>query len=131
VSAALIDVTKGSLNESLAHPQDFFCPIISFSAHSFILVHNHPAGAASPSEADLRLTRRVIEAARILQIQFLDHVIIGTGRLNSAAIARIARSATWRSFWTSGNIWVTKRSPPRGLRAKSEASPIHHRDIVL
>jgi DNA repair protein RadC len=73
----MIDVTKGGLNESLAHPRDIFRPVISFSAHSFILVHNHPSGDASPSEADLRLTRRISEAARILQIQLLDHVIIG------------------------------------------------------
>jgi DNA repair protein RadC len=73
----MIDVTKGGLNESLAHCRDIFRPVISFSAHSFILVHNHPSGDASPSEADLRLNRRICEAARILQIQFLDHVIIG------------------------------------------------------
>ena len=73
----MIDVSKGGLNESLAHPRDIFRPVISFSAHSFILVHNHPSGDASPSEADLRLTRRISEAARILQIQLLDHVIIG------------------------------------------------------
>jgi DNA repair protein RadC len=73
----MIDVTKGGLNESLAHCRDIFRPVISFSAHSFILVHNHPSGVASPSEADLRLTRRLNEAARILQIQMLDHVIIG------------------------------------------------------
>ena len=40
-------------------------------------VHNHPSGNPSPSEADLRLTRRLSEAPRILQIQMLDHVIIG------------------------------------------------------
>ena len=73
----MIDVSKGSLNESLAHPRDVFRPVISFSAYSFILVHNHPSGDASPSQADLRLTRRIGEGARILQIQFLDHVIIG------------------------------------------------------
>jgi DNA repair protein RadC len=73
----MIDVTKGSLNESLAYPRDIFRPVISHSAYSFILVHNHPSGDPSPSEADLRLTRRLSEAARILQIQMLDHVIIG------------------------------------------------------
>ncbi len=73
----MIDVTKGSLNESLAYPRDIFRPVIAHSAYSFILVHNHPSGDPSPSEADLRLTRRLSEAARILQIQMLDHVIIG------------------------------------------------------
>jgi DNA repair protein RadC len=73
----MIDITKGGLNESLAHPRDIFRPVLSHSAYSFILVHNHPSGDPNPSEADLRLTRRINEAARILQIQFLDHVIVG------------------------------------------------------
>ena len=73
----MIDVTKGGLNESLAYPRDIFRPVIVHSAYSFILAHNHPSGDPSPSEADLRLTRRLSEAARILQIQMLDHVIIG------------------------------------------------------
>jgi len=49
----------------------------SSEAYSFIMVHNHPSGDPSPSEADMRLTRRILEASRILQIQLLDHVIIG------------------------------------------------------
>jgi DNA repair protein RadC len=43
----------------------------------FVLVHNHPSGVASPSEADLQLTKRLVSAAGILQINFLDHVIVG------------------------------------------------------
>jgi DNA repair protein RadC len=62
-----------------------FKPAIVHSAYTFAVVHNHPLGYAvcgvtgdpNPSEADTRLTRRISEAARILQIQFLDHVIIG------------------------------------------------------
>jgi DNA repair protein RadC len=60
---SLVDVTKGTVNEA--------------PAHSFVLVHNHPSGEPNPSEADVRLTRRISEAAKILQIQLLDHVIIG------------------------------------------------------
>ena len=71
-------VSQGSVNESLAHPREVFKPVITHSAYSFILVHNHPSGDPSPSEADLRLTRRLLEGSRILQLQFLDHVIIGT-----------------------------------------------------
>ena len=73
----LVDVTKGTVNEAPAHPREIFFPVIAHTAHSFILVHNHPSGYADPSEADLRLTRRISEAARILQIQLIDHVIIG------------------------------------------------------
>ena len=74
---SMVDVTKGTVNESLAHPREIFFPVISARAYSFVLVHNHPSGDPSPSEADLRLTRRLSEAARILQIQLLDHVVIG------------------------------------------------------
>ena len=70
-------VSQGSVNESLAHPREVFKPAIVLSAYSFIMVHNHPSGDPSPSEADMRLTRRILEASRILQLQLLDHVIIG------------------------------------------------------
>jgi DNA repair protein RadC len=70
-------ISVGSLNESLAHPREVFKPAIVLSAYSFIMVHNHPSGDPSPSEADVRLTRRILEGSRILQLPLLDHVIIG------------------------------------------------------
>lgn len=73
------EISRGSLNESVAHPREIFQPALTFSAYAFILVHNHPSGDPTPSEADRRLTVRLNEAARLLQIQMLDHVIIGTG----------------------------------------------------
>lgn len=71
-------VSLGSLNESIAHPREVFRPAILYSAFAVIAVHNHPSGDPSPSEADHRLTRRLAEAAQLLQIQLLDHVIIGS-----------------------------------------------------
>lgn len=71
------DISAGTVNESLAHPREIFAPVIRRSAYAMVLVHNHPSGDPSPSEADLRLTRRLSEAAGILQIRFLDHVIVG------------------------------------------------------
>jgi DNA repair protein RadC len=58
--------------------------VLTASAFAFILVHNHPSGDPTPSEADRRLTTRLSEAARLLQVQLLDHVILGSpdnGRL--------------------------------------------------
>jgi DNA repair protein RadC len=72
-----IEITKGTVNESLAHPREIFRPVIALSAYGFVLVHNHPSGDSSPSDADFRLTRRLGEGARILQINMLDHVIVG------------------------------------------------------
>jgi DNA repair protein RadC len=70
-------VSQGSVNETLAHPREIFKPAIVLSAYSFIMVHNHPSGDPSPSEADMRLTRRILEGSRILQLHLVDHVIIG------------------------------------------------------
>ena len=72
-----VEITKGSINESLAYPRDIFRPVIGQSAFAFVLVHNHPSGHPAPSEADIRLTRILAEGARILQINMLDHVIVG------------------------------------------------------
>src|SRR6202022_238591 len=75
---AISEVSKGTLNESLAHPREIFKPAISHSAFAFVLVHNHPSGDPAPSDVDLRLTRRVAECARMLQIQLLDHLVVGS-----------------------------------------------------
>ena len=70
---AISEISKGTLNESLAHPREIFKPAISHSACAFVLVHNHPSGDRRQVRLILRLTRRVAECARMLQIQFLDH----------------------------------------------------------
>ena len=72
-----VDIARGTVNESLAGPREIFRPAIIHSAYAFVMVHNHPSGNTSPSEADLQLTKRVAAAAQILQIHFLDHVIVG------------------------------------------------------
>jgi DNA repair protein RadC len=71
------EVSLGSVNESIAHPRDVFRPALIYSAYAVIVVHNHPSGDPSPSQADHTLTRRLREAAELLQIRLLDHVIIG------------------------------------------------------
>ena len=70
-------VSLGSVNESIAHPRDVFRPAVVASAYAVIVVHNHPSGDPSPSQSDHSLTRRLVEAAELLQIKLLDHVIIG------------------------------------------------------
>ena len=72
------EISLGSLNESIAHPRDIFRPAILFSAYAVILVHNHPSGDPSPSDADRRITHRLNDVATLLQIKFFDHVIIGS-----------------------------------------------------
>lgn len=71
------EVSIGSVNESIAHPRDVFRPALVASAYAVIVVHNHPSGDASASQTDHSLTRRLAEAAELLQIKLLDHIIIG------------------------------------------------------
>jgi DNA repair protein RadC len=71
-------ISLGSLNESIAHPREIFKPALTYAAYAVILVHNHPSGDPTPSSADHQLTRRLLQAAEILQIRLLDHVIIGS-----------------------------------------------------
>jgi DNA repair protein RadC len=73
------EVSSGSLNESIAHPREIFRPAFIYAAYALIVVHNHPSGDPSPSDADRRLTARLAEAANFLQIRLFDHVIIGSG----------------------------------------------------
>jgi DNA repair protein RadC len=70
-------VGMGILDSVLVHPREVFRVAIVASAHSVILMHNHPAGDPSPSEADLRTTRDLIRAGQLLKIEVLDHLIIG------------------------------------------------------
>lgn len=70
-------ISLGTVNESIAHPRDVFRPAILVSAFAVIVVHNHPSGDPTPSQADHSLTRRLAEAAELLQIKLLDHIIIG------------------------------------------------------
>jgi len=71
------EISLGSANESIAHPREIFRPALIHSAFAIIVAHNHPSGDPTPSSADIRLTRRLKEAAELLMIKLLDHVIIG------------------------------------------------------
>lgn len=71
------EVTSGTVNSTLVHPREVYNLAIRESASAILCVHNHPSGDPSPSAADLRVTRQLVEAGRLLQIPLQDHVIIG------------------------------------------------------
>ncbi len=73
----------GSLSETTVHPREILKPAIIHSAFSFILVHNHPSGNPEPSRADIEFTEKIKEAAKIMDIKFLDHIIIGSSGYRS------------------------------------------------
>ncbi len=74
----LENVALGSLNECVAHPREIFKPALIHSAYAVVVIHNHPSGDPAPSQADHRLTRQLSEAARLLQINLVDHLVIGS-----------------------------------------------------
>lgn len=71
-------VTLGNLDSCFVLPRETFRPVIVAAGSACILVHNHPSGDASPSEADIKVTRDLIKAGQLLKIEILDHVIVGT-----------------------------------------------------
>lgn len=70
-------VSIGTNNSAEAHPREIFRPVIAMSGYAFILMHNHPSGDPTPSQADHRLTRQIRDASQMMQINILDHVIAG------------------------------------------------------
>jgi DNA repair protein RadC len=78
-------ISEGTLSASLVHPREVFKPAILESAASVILLHNHPSGDPTPSREDIRLTRQLVECARLLDLRVHDHVVIGRGRFISLA----------------------------------------------
>lgn len=75
-------VAMGILDTILSHPREIYRTAIVASASAIILAHNHPSGDAGPSEADIRVTKTVEEAGKLLQIPLLDHVVIGSASVN-------------------------------------------------
>ena len=70
-------ISQGTLDTILVHPREVFKLAIAANASALVLVHNHPSGDPTPSEADIKVTRDLIRAGHLLKIEVLDHVIIG------------------------------------------------------
>ena len=78
-------IAVGSLSASLVHPRELFKEAIAASAAAVLVAHNHPSGDPEPSEHDLELTGRLVEAGTLLGIEVLDHLIIGADGVVSLA----------------------------------------------
>jgi DNA repair protein RadC len=74
-----ITVATGTVNACFIHPREVYRAAITESATGLILIHNHPSGELNPSDEDLSLTKRVMEAGAIVGIRVLDHIIVGPG----------------------------------------------------
>ncbi len=71
-----VEVSRGLLTASLVHPREVFNPAIKYSAKGVILLHNHPSGQLFPSDEDIKITKKLVESGRLLDIPVYDHLII-------------------------------------------------------
>ncbi len=76
-------VSVGTLNKAIVHPREVFKTAILSNASSIMAFHNHPSGDTTPSDQDIQLTHRLVEAGELLGIKLLDHLIIGDGSFTS------------------------------------------------
>jgi DNA repair protein RadC len=90
-------LSLGTVNETLAHPREILKPALIHSAYAFVLIHNHPSGDATPSDTDRRLTRTVSLAASTMQIQFLDHLIMGAPAIAAPVISHSRKPASFKN----------------------------------
>ena len=88
----LHQVYVGTATGTSVRIAELFRPVVDGGGVGFALVHNHPSGDPEPSEEDLRLTAEVVAAARLLDLEFLDHLVIGRGRWASI---RSQRPSIW------------------------------------
>ena len=72
-------VSIGTMDTLLTHPREIFRVAIATAAAALIVMHNHPSGESTPSDADIKVTRDLIRAGQLLKIEVLDHVIVGNG----------------------------------------------------
>jgi DNA repair protein RadC len=76
----IVEVYKGSVNSSQVHVGELFKAAIRRNASALIVVHNHPSGDPTPSPDDVAVTRAIIQAGKLLDVEVLDHMVIGQGR---------------------------------------------------
>jgi DNA repair protein RadC len=76
----IVEVYKGSVNSSQVHVGELFKPAVRRNATALIVVHNHPSGDPTPSPDDVAVTRAIIQAGKLLDVEVLDHMVIGQGR---------------------------------------------------
>jgi DNA repair protein RadC len=77
---AVHEVSRGTLSSSMVHPREVFKTAVLHNAAAIICFHNHPSGDPEPSKEDIEITKRLVEAGKIMGIEILDHIIVGDDR---------------------------------------------------
>ncbi|MDB5186431.1 MAG: hypothetical protein JWL85_954, partial [Candidatus Saccharibacteria bacterium] len=76
-------ISVGGLTANILHPREVFQPAIEYAAAAIIIAHNHPSGNVEPTEADIDVTKQLVEAGKLMGIDILDHLIVGNGGYKS------------------------------------------------
>jgi len=71
------EMFRGTIDGASVHPREVVKAALAFNAAAVIFTHNHPSGVAEPSQADQRITERLISALRLVDVRVLDHIIVG------------------------------------------------------
>jgi DNA repair protein RadC len=79
-------ISSGVIDACLVHPREVFRTAISKNAKAVILAHNHPSGDPSPSSEDIRLTRQIVEAGKVIDIPVVDSIIVGKDNDNPCSL---------------------------------------------
>lgn len=82
-------ISVGNLNSSVVHPREVFKVAIENNSASIVLIHNHPSGNIEPSNEDIRVTKSMVEAGKIMEIQIIDHIIIAGNNFTSMVEKRV------------------------------------------
>ncbi|MDP2598790.1 MAG: DNA repair protein RadC [Candidatus Liptonbacteria bacterium] len=79
-------ISIGSLTANIIHPREVFKPALEHSASAVILAHNHPSGIATPSDADIEITKQLVGAGKILGVHLLDHIVVTKNKFTSIPV---------------------------------------------
>lgn len=82
-------ISVGNLNSSVVHPREIFKAAIENSSASIILLHNHPSGNPDPSKEDIAITKKLVEAGKLLNIPVFDHLIVAGNNFTSFVEKRL------------------------------------------
>ena len=76
-------VSIGILNASLAHPREIYTRAVKYRCSQVVVAHNHPSGNPGPSDSDIEITKKLVEAGKIIGIELIDHIIYTADKLYS------------------------------------------------
>lgn len=82
-------ISIGNLNSSVVQPREVFKTAIENNSANIILIHNHPSGNSEPSNEDISLTRKMVDAGKLMEIQVFDHIIIAGNNFTSLVEKRV------------------------------------------